>query len=241
MAFFTVHSNQEINDMLAYDMYRSFKSAFETIKQNGGTLNDLEDICDSFIPIDTLHPNTIDTPIPDIDDCCGEVTISCKYNMIGVALTGFVHEKAEIQDFTLADAYHAFYKDALSKQYFFHEMEKKYHLRDEVLEHPENLQEGNPLMKFIENEVPFRLTEIHDIADPDKDLVEFITTALKEENDILFDYDAIDNFIEEQVEKYQTQERTKPLDEILRVIVNKTPNDIQNKQLKDTYTQKYEL
>ena len=47
MSFFTVNSDQDINDMLAYDLYRSFQSAVEMIKQNGGTFEDVKNICDN--------------------------------------------------------------------------------------------------------------------------------------------------------------------------------------------------
>ena len=225
MSFFTVNSDQNINDMLAYDLYRSFQSAVETIKQNGGTFDDVKKICDSFLPIDQTHPDTIDTPIPDIQDCKGEVIISCKYNMIGVALIGHSDGKPDIKDFELADSYHAFYRDALTKQYYYHEMNQKYAARNTFLENPTNVMEV-PLMKFIELEVPFRLAEIHGIKDANQDLVDFITIELKKDNDVLFDYDAIDSFIERQIEKYQAEHRTKPLKEILSNIENKSTHDI---------------
>lgn len=200
MSYFTVNTNQDINDMLAYDLYRSFQSAVETIKQNGGSFKDIENICDSFMPIDDAHPDTIDTPIPKIQECRGDITISIKYNMIGVALTGHSDGEPKLEDFNLADAYYGIYTDALGKQYYFHEMKEKFAVRDALLENP--VKESDPLMKFIEQEVPFRLTEIHGIENPDSYLVDDIIVELQNDTDILFDYDAIDNVIFEKIEAY---------------------------------------
>lgn len=240
MAFFTVNANQDINDMLAYDMYRSFQSAFETLKQNGGTLKDLEAICDSFIPIDALHPDTIDTPIPDIKDCKGNVVISCKYSMIGIALVGHINKEPNIQDFTLADAYHAFYKDALTKQYYFHEMKEKYQLRDMVLTHPEKVTE-DPLMRFIEKEVPYRLNDIFDIENPNQEMIDAIVQTLQENTDLLFHYDQIDNLIMDCLNTYQEEHGTKSLDELLSDIENKSTYDSKQKTPEKTHKSFSEL
>ena len=154
--------------------------------------------------------------------------------MIGVALIGHSDGKPDIKDFELADAYHAFYKDALTKQYYYHEMNRKYAARNTFLENSTNVME-DPLMKFIELEVPFRLAEIHGIEDTDQDIVDFITSELKKDNDVLFDYDAIDSFIERQIEKYQAEHRTKPLIEILSNIENKNTHEVKNKEIEHSH------
>ncbi len=62
----------------------------------------------------------------------------------------------------------------------------------------------NPLLAFVEKEVPFRLTEMFgdlngEITD---DICQDCTERLYEENDILFDYDRIDSFLLDVLAEY---------------------------------------
>lgn len=151
--FFSVNSPQELNEMIAYDLYRSFKYCFEKIKENNGTLEDVMRMCKSVIPIDEAHPDTIDTPIPAIHECRGKVTITGKYGMIGIALTGYAKGEPDIKDFHLADAYHAYYIDDLSKQYYYHEMKQKYSGRDSYLESENKKSKLSDMIKTADHKI----------------------------------------------------------------------------------------
>ncbi len=58
----------------------------------------------------------------------------------------------------------------------------------------------SPLMRFIEQEVPFRLLTIleSDVTDEERAI---LINLVKENTDVLFDYDKIDGFLEDQLEK----------------------------------------
>lgn len=228
---FSINTQQDMNDRIAYDMYRSFLSAFEVIKNRGESFTEIKNFCDSFVPIDARHPDAIDVPIPDIEDCRGEIIIAIQYNGVNVALTGYAEGTPELKDFTLADAYHATYADSLNKQYYYHEMKEKYAARDAFLDNP--VQES-PLMKFIEEEVPFRLTEIHDIEQPSPDLIDEIVTALQNHTDILFDYDRIDDFISDKIEQFEAELNKKQprLDVLIRNTERKTTDEFETRKEK---------
>lgn len=218
---FSVNTSQDINDMLAYDMYRSFLSAFEAVKKRDGVFDEIKSFCDSFVPIDAVHPDVMDMPVPKIEDCRGDITIAIHYNGVNIALTGYAEHIPELKDFSVADAYHVTYADCFNKQYYYHEMKEQYKARDTFLTNP--IIES-PLMKFIEEEVPFRLTEIHEIEQPDPELIDEIVTALQNHTDILFDYDGIDDFISDKLVQYEAdKDHQKPdLDTLIQNTERKT-------------------
>lgn len=228
---FSVNTRQDVNDMIAYDMYRSFLSAFEAIKNRGGSFSEIKNFCDSFVPVDARHPDVIDVPIPDIENCRGEIMIAIQYNGVNVALTGYAEGTPELKDFTLADAYHVTYADSLNKQYYYHEMKETYAARDAFLDNP--VQES-PLMQFIEEEVPFRLTEIHGIENPDPDLIDDIVTALQNDSDIVLDYDGIDIFISDKIDCYESELNKKQprLDVLIRNTERKTTDKFETRKEK---------
>lgn len=63
-----------------------------------------------------------------------------------------------------------------------------------------------PLKEFIKNEVPFRLDEILNL-DASDEVVEYIIESLWEKNDVMFDYDSLDDFIEEKF--YESENKNK--------------------------------
>lgn len=56
------------------------------------------------------------------------------------------------------------------------------------------------LLKFIEQEVPFRMKEIHGL-DVTPDVMASLIESLKDHNDVMFDYDALDSWLLEQYEE----------------------------------------
>lgn len=56
----------------------------------------------------------------------------------------------------------------------------------------------SPLMSFIDQEVPFRMRELNGIEISDKECSDLVD-ALKENTDVMFDYDAIDDFLMEKL------------------------------------------
>lgn len=69
--------------------------------------------------------------------------------------------------------------------------------------------EGNYLYEFINKEVPFRLCEALEIADGriTPGLIRECVTELYDNSDVMFDYEAIDEFLEQVIDAYDdTQE-----------------------------------
>ena len=58
----------------------------------------------------------------------------------------------------------------------------------------------DPLMSFIEREVPFRLEFLHDLEVTPEERAA-IVEAVKDHNDVMFDYDRFDEFLGEEYEK----------------------------------------
>lgn len=55
----------------------------------------------------------------------------------------------------------------------------------------------NPLLALIKEEVPFRLSEVIGVSEDKQtfELIEEIVDRLYDENNVMFDYDALDSFI----------------------------------------------
>lgn len=73
--------------------------------------------------------------------------------------------------------------------------------QDEVSElFSDYVEQTDPLMSFIEQEVPYRLNNYlgHDAP---KDVVAALMSEVQENTDVMFDYDRFDSFLEEQYEK----------------------------------------
>lgn len=58
-----------------------------------------------------------------------------------------------------------------------------------------------PLLAFVKEEVPFRLAEIHGIADADPELVDELIADLYDHSDVMFDYDAVDDYLREKLDE----------------------------------------
>lgn len=69
-------------------------------------------------------------------------------------------------------------------------------LRDIVKDYVD-LSEHDPLGRFIEKEVPWRLQFVHDL-DVSEDVCDLVAHALKNQHEVMFDYDRLDGFIKEQ-------------------------------------------
>lgn len=64
----------------------------------------------------------------------------------------------------------------------------------------------NPLMSFIEEEVSFRMREINEVEISDEER-EGLIVLLQENTDVLFDYDRIDAFLMENLEKMREEKQ----------------------------------
>lgn len=64
------------------------------------------------------------------------------------------------------------------------------------------MKKDNPLMEFIEEEVPFRIEKIleEECTDEEK---EYLIDVLKEDVDQMFDYDKLDNFLLKKLNEYR--------------------------------------
>lgn len=74
------------------------------------------------------------------------------------------------------------------------EQDEALNLAIEALEHP--------LLAFIKEEVPFRLREILGVPEEDimPEVIDTLVNALWDDNDPMFDYDGLDQFLTEKLE-----------------------------------------
>lgn len=68
----------------------------------------------------------------------------------------------------------------------------------------------NHLLKFIEQEVPFRMEKIHEV-DVSKDVMNALIEELKDNTDVMFDYDRLDEWLWDKYEEFSKEELAEDL------------------------------
>lgn len=79
----------------------------------------------------------------------------------------------------------------------------KYSVMDIITVLANEISGKTPLRRFIDEEVPYRLVNMLGVArkDIDEDMVFIFAEALENNSDIMFDYDAIDDFLRGQLKE----------------------------------------
>jgi len=80
-----------------------------------------------------------------------------------------------------------------------------YSIMDIIMVLSNEISGKTSLRRYIDEEVPFRLVEVLGVAekDVDEDVVSVCAEALENDSDIMFDYDAIDDFLRDRLKELE--------------------------------------